>query len=302
MIIGYSEITEAVYNSLISLNNTNEFYEGENEELSMNFGIELSSFLDFISEKDGSNKENYDFEVGHYIIAFISEGDGYSQIYQRKNQKKDSLLLLYYCNCQVELRKRQAKHLILDKQRDTPTFLERYNCEGIITIEIFSKTDLITIKYSHKMLHPRPSHIKTSLEIRKFIQNNINYSASEICQQIRENQINGYESITIQQTYFWWSIESHKAYCRHSNPLLSAKILLEESNLEIIIDSLDSFTPALGFLTTLFNRLIYNKFDAIEIDATYGTNNLSWKLYAIMGVVNRTGFPLSYLLISTGKN
>ena len=125
------------------------------------------------------------------------------------------------------------------------------------------------------MLHPRPSHIKTSLEIRKFIQNNINCSASEICQQIHENQINGYESITIQQTYFWWSIESHKAYCRHSNPLLSAKILLEESNLEIIIDSLDSFTPALGFLTTLFNRLIYNKFDAIEIDATYGTNNLS---------------------------
>ena len=31
MIIGYSEITEAVYNSLISLNNTNEFYEEENK-------------------------------------------------------------------------------------------------------------------------------------------------------------------------------------------------------------------------------------------------------------------------------
>ena len=121
------------------MNNTNEFYEGENEELSMNFGIKLSSFLDFILEKDGSNKENYDFEVGCYIIAFISEGDGYSWIYQRKNQKKDSLLLLYYCNCRVELGKRQAKHPILDKQRNTPTFLERYNCEGIITIEIFQK-------------------------------------------------------------------------------------------------------------------------------------------------------------------
>ena len=53
---------------------------------------------------------------------------------------------------------------------------------------------------------------------------------------------------------------------------------------------------------TLFHQLIYNKFDAIEIDATYVTNNLSWELYAIMGVVDRTGFPLSYLLISTGKN
>ena len=152
------------------------------------------------------------------------------------------------------------------------------------------------------MLHSRPSHIKTSLEIKKFIQDNINYSASEICHQIREYQINGYESITIQQIYYWWSVESHKLYCRHSDPLLSAKILLEESNLEIILDSLNSSTPALGFLTTLFHQLIHNKFDAIKIDATYGTNNLSWELYAIMGVIDGTGFPLSYLLILTGKN
>jgi hypothetical protein len=60
--------------------------------------------------------------------------------------------------------------------------------------------------------------------------------------------------------------------------------------------------PALGFLTVLFYQLLYNKFDAIEIDATYNTNNLAWELYAIMGVNDGTGFPLSYLLISAGKN
>uniref|UniRef100_U9TKF2 MULE transposase domain-containing protein n=1 Tax=Rhizophagus irregularis (strain DAOM 181602 / DAOM 197198 / MUCL 43194) TaxID=747089 RepID=U9TKF2_RHIID len=172
----------------------------------MSFYIELSSFLDFILEKDGSsNKENHEIEMAHHIITSISE-------------------------------------------------------------------------------------------------ENINCSASEICHQVRECQINGYESITIQQIYYWWSIESHKIYCRHSDPLLSTKILLEESNLEIIVNSLDSSLPALGFLTTLFDRLIYNKFDAIVIDTTYGTNNLSWELYAIMGVIDGTGFPLSYLLISAGKN
>ncbi|CAB5365860.1 unnamed protein product [Rhizophagus irregularis] len=41
--------------------------------------------------------------------------------------------------------------------------------------------------------------------------------------------------------------------------------------------------PALEFLTVLFYQLLYNKFDAIEIYATYNTNNLAWKLYAIMG-------------------
>ena len=33
--------------------------------------------------------------------------------------------------------------------------------------------DYINIKYSHKTLHPRPIHVKTTLEIQKFIQNNI---------------------------------------------------------------------------------------------------------------------------------
>ncbi|CAB4402167.1 unnamed protein product [Rhizophagus irregularis] len=112
---------------------------------------------------------------------------------------------------------------------------------------------------------------------------------------IQENHINGYENITVQQTYYWWSIESHKIYCRDPDPLLSTKYLLEEFNL-------NTFMSALGFLTVLFYQLLYNKFDAIEINATYNTNNLAWELYAIMGVIDGTGFPLSYLLISTGKN
>ena len=99
-----------------------------------------------------------------------------------------------------------------------------------------------------------------------------NCSVSEIFHQIQENQINGHENITVQQTYHWWSIESHKTYCRDPDPLLSAKYLLEEFNQEIILDSLNTSIPALGFLTALFYQLLYNKFDAIEIDATYNTN------------------------------
>uniref|UniRef100_U9UP72 Uncharacterized protein n=1 Tax=Rhizophagus irregularis (strain DAOM 181602 / DAOM 197198 / MUCL 43194) TaxID=747089 RepID=U9UP72_RHIID len=62
-IINYSDITETIYNHLISLNDTNELYEGENVELNLDLDIELSSFLDFISEKDESNKENLEIEV-----------------------------------------------------------------------------------------------------------------------------------------------------------------------------------------------------------------------------------------------
>src|ERR1043165_495339 len=48
IIISYSDVTETIYNSLISLNNTNELYEGEDLELNLNLDIELSSFLNFI--------------------------------------------------------------------------------------------------------------------------------------------------------------------------------------------------------------------------------------------------------------
>ncbi|PKY27979.1 hypothetical protein RhiirB3_443922 [Rhizophagus irregularis] len=82
----------------------------------------------------------------------------------------------------------------------------------------------------------------------------------------------------------------------------ASKCLLEEFNQEIIVNNLNTSVPALGFLTELFYKLIYYNFEAIEIDATYGTNNLAWELYAIMGVIDGTGFPLSYLIISVGKN
>jgi len=87
------DITEVVYNSLISLNNTNEFYKGENEEINMNLSIELLSFCDFILEKDELSNENhnFDFEIGCHIIASILENDEYSWFYQDKNQKKKIL-------------------------------------------------------------------------------------------------------------------------------------------------------------------------------------------------------------------
>ncbi|CAG8751520.1 8334_t:CDS:1, partial [Racocetra fulgida] len=47
-IIDYSNISEFVYNSLISLDNINEFYENDNVELAIDFNIELYSVIDII--------------------------------------------------------------------------------------------------------------------------------------------------------------------------------------------------------------------------------------------------------------
>ncbi|CAG8813027.1 9791_t:CDS:2 [Cetraspora pellucida] len=180
-----SYIDEFVYNSLISLENTNNFYENDNVELVISFDVELSSLITTILDK---NKENFNnneklyLEVACHIAKFIENRD------------------------------------------------------------------------------------ETTLEICEFIRNNINYLVPELHRQIKEKQLKGYENLT-----------------------------------EIIIDITTS-TPALGFLTVLFYQLPRNNFDAIQIDTTYGTNKMRWELYAIMGVIDETGFPISYLLIAAGKS
>ncbi|CAG8789510.1 3316_t:CDS:1, partial [Racocetra fulgida] len=51
-------ISEFVYNSLISLEETNEFYEGDNVELVISFDVELSSFINIILDEDKENFNN----------------------------------------------------------------------------------------------------------------------------------------------------------------------------------------------------------------------------------------------------
>ena len=42
-----------------------------------------------------------------------------------------------------DLEKKSTKHPSLDKQRDTPTYLNRYHCKGTVNIEILSSLDYI---------------------------------------------------------------------------------------------------------------------------------------------------------------
>ncbi|CAG8651263.1 40873_t:CDS:2 [Gigaspora margarita] len=226
--ITYSDISEFVYNSLISLENTNDFYEDDNTELVISFDIELSSFISMILDKD--DKENFDNNENFILKLHVIQ----------QNLLKKAM--------------RQVKHPNPEVHRDTPIRIERYN--------------------------------STTVEIREFI---------------KKKQLKGYENLTVQQTYFWWSKESQKMYHRNPDPFILTKLLLTELNQEIIID-ITVPTPALGFLTVLFYQLPHNNFDAVQIDATYGTNKMGWELYAIMGVIDGTGFPISYLLISAGKN
>ncbi|CAG8568059.1 12410_t:CDS:2 [Racocetra fulgida] len=55
IIIDYTDISEFVYNSLISLEDLDEFCENDNTQLAVNFDVELSSVIDLILNEDNEN-------------------------------------------------------------------------------------------------------------------------------------------------------------------------------------------------------------------------------------------------------
>ncbi|CAG8733068.1 2420_t:CDS:2 [Cetraspora pellucida] len=64
-----------------------------------------------------------------------------------------------------------------------------------------------------------------------------NNSIPALWRQIQEREHDGYNNLSTQQVYYWWSIESRKIYQRNSDSLKSAHLLLtlNEFKQEIII-------------------------------------------------------------------
>ncbi|CAG8825445.1 40067_t:CDS:2, partial [Gigaspora margarita] len=47
----------------------------------------------------------------------------------------------------------------------------------------------------------------------------------------------------------------------------------------------------------LFDVFPKDQITVIAVDATYNTNRLKYELYMILGIIDRAGFPLTYLLV-----
>jgi len=90
-------------------------------------------------------------------------------------------------------------------------------------------------------------------------------------------------------------------YQRDSNEYISAQLFLQEKNYSIIFETSEPI-KSFAFITPFFSKLPQNAFETIVTDATYNTNSSKYELYGVMGIIDGTAFPLSYLLVSTGKN
>jgi len=90
-------------------------------------------------------------------------------------------------------------------------------------------------------------------------------------------------------------------YKRDNNEVISAQQLLQEKGYSIIFQTKEP-TESFAFITPFFSQLPYYALETIVTDATYNTNSTKYELYGVMGVIDGTAFPISYLLVSAGKN
>ncbi|CAG8844168.1 3396_t:CDS:2, partial [Gigaspora margarita] len=210
-------------------------------------------------------------------VKLCEKGDGYSYVYYKKhyNKQTKSTTFTYWCNCRQELEKKARKFLDNSKQP--------------------------SVKLDHVYLHPRPQHIGVTDEINKYIKENLVYSAPELYKQIVLEKINGYKLFTVDQAYYWWAHHAVTKYQRANNQLQSAKLLLNEKNYKIILE-MDDPVEVFAFITPFITELPKITFETLLIDATYNTTKLKHELYSILAVIDGTGFPISYLYISSGKN
>src|ERR1044072_4347024 len=115
----------------------------------MNFAINLDWLIEKLSTNDN-------LTLTKSIIKFIEDGDGFSCVYKSKDDHKNGTTsYVFWCSCRQELSKRSNKHVDEPKRRDTANQLVRYDCKGLVDVNLDCINDFAYVKIKHN-LHQRP--------------------------------------------------------------------------------------------------------------------------------------------------
>lgn len=107
------------------------------------------------------------------------------------HKKMKSVTVIYRCNCRIDTVKKPRKHLDKGKQRDTVPRLNRYDCNGNVSIKVDNISKLAVITINNQLLHTRPENFTTTNEIKEYITDNLDYTASELYMKIVINEMDG---------------------------------------------------------------------------------------------------------------
>lgn len=204
--------------------------------------------------------DNFMLPLTPYIILtyiFVSFHNKYTS-----SSSKDVATFRFYCSQSEVLLKNSRKNADIGKQRDKMS-MTRFNCNGILKVKFYGENvNRAVLKFKHNLLHARPEHYGVTPEIKDKIRQQLHLTPKEIYATLN------YPDLTQKQVHYWWTQQIQDVYKKNDNQLISAKILLEEAHLNVLVYSHESESDVkcIGFLTNFFDTLKNNH--EIICDAT----------------------------------
>lgn len=204
----------------------------------------------------------------------------------------------FYC-CQDEHRNKK-KRSASQRDRETTT---RFECESALLLKVDLGRRLVKVEFEHKLHCPYiDKHL--SAEVKEFAAERLlSHTPAEVYEQIRRNNIKGWESVAEYQIYYLWKDANAAAWRCHVDPVRSAYLLLDKfqgsyrawegqfGNVHGLAIYISSTIEALATVTV-----------EMAMDETYGTNSAGMGLFVVLAEVDGCGIPLAYLLVETEKN
>ncbi|CAG8828704.1 16121_t:CDS:2, partial [Racocetra persica] len=105
--IDFANITDYVYDILLEYKNINDDFEGATKfqvKFNINFELICEALID-------ATEQDRNLHISNSIVNAVSNGDGYTYVYQSKynSKKQDYISFTYWCNAQEELHKYHKK-------------------------------------------------------------------------------------------------------------------------------------------------------------------------------------------------
>ncbi|CAG8832393.1 31772_t:CDS:2, partial [Gigaspora margarita] len=299
---------------------SNQFQVAENlnEPVKIAFEIELDSGLiestlpeSWLNIHNPEDIKKSFYQLISVLILPLEHGSGYywevRKVHLNTRKKEFTGCITAYLGCaQREDRKWQRpEDQPIKRRSEARTPIERYNCIGKITLTIDPQQQQVIVQGTHKHMHERPQYRRVEFPetAKLWIQDNIKYNLqnSELYKRLQHHNLINVQIHTKEQVYYWASVFRQRSYIFNpNNQLLSTKEYLEnQQNFKVIFCLENDFIRALGFVTSLLDRIGITEVKEIIVDSTFKTNQERFELFVVNTNCGGFGVPIAYLYLLT---
>ena len=196
----------------------------------------------------------------------------------------------YHC-CQDQAHERELDG---SRIRDVPK-MTRFPCQSSLIMQPRLDDRVLTLELYH-LYHQPYSDRQLSSEVIDFIDaRKATSTPAEIFRDLLASDVPGASSATQHQVYYRWKQSNMTTWRRHSDPVQSAELLIDEQ--AALYDGrvyASGSVKGIAFYIRHPVKVLASTSRELAMDSTFGTNNAGMSLFSVLAEVDGAGIPLGY--------